>query len=266
MTPRGSNPKKRRPKDDPSKSKNKKADAAAAQGAEAAGEAAAAEAAEAAQSAEAEAAKTASANTSEKKAAAAELEEQIRSLTDRLQRKTAEFDNYQKRAHKERDETRKYAVKPLALDLLGVLDSFERALGAGFAGEAAQDAAAQGPEAGSATSEFLAGFEMIREQFLNVLSTHGIVPIEALHEAFDPNLHDAVMEEENADFPDRTVIDELVKGFMLHDRLLRPARVRVSRQPAGDQATDPAEEETSEKTDEETPVERSEEFPEERAE
>jgi molecular chaperone GrpE len=248
MTPKGSNPGKRRLKDDPRNSpqkSEKKADkekAAAAQGAEAA-----------AQGAETEASKAASAGSSEKKNTAVELEEQVLSLTDRLQRKTAEFDNYQKRAQKERDETRKYATKPLALDLLGVLDSFERALGA--AGDADSDA-----------SEFLAGFQMIREQFLNVLSTHAIVPIEALHEPFDPNIHDAVMEEEDPDFPDRTVIDELVKGFMLHDRLLRAAQVRVSRQPAEEKADEPAGNETAEMAPEKTPQKTEEETPSEEPE
>ncbi len=144
------------------------------------------------------------------------LEEQVKDLTDRLQRKTAEFANYQKRIQKEMDETRKYAIKPLALDLLQVLDSFERALDS---------------EQPRVEDDFVKGFKMIYDLLKGSLTSHGIALIEAKDEPFDPNRHDAVMEEENPDLPDKTVIDELVKGYMLHERLLRPSRVRVSRTP-----------------------------------
>jgi len=150
------------------------------------------------------------------------LEEQIEELTDRLQRKTAEFANYQKRIQKEMDDTRKYAIKPLALDLLQVVDSFERALDSSMG---------DSPEQARVEDEFVKGFQMIYDLLKGALTSHGIAMIEAKDELFDPNRHDAVMEEENPDLPDKTVIDELVKGYMLHERLLRPARVRVSRVP-----------------------------------
>ena len=158
----------------------------------------------------------------------------MKDLTDRLQRKTAEFANYQKRIQKEMDDARRFAAKPLALELLSVIDSFERALGT-------QNADA---ENSGGTESIIQGLRLIHDQLLTTLANHGIVPIIALNEIFDPNLHDAIMEEENPDLPDKTVIDELVKGYMLHDRLLRPARVRVSRIPR------PAEEETTENDDE----------------
>jgi len=158
----------------------------------------------------------------------AELEEQVRDLTERLQRKTAEFANYQKRVRKEMEDTRKYAVGPLALELLSVLDSFDRALGSVESTPPQEGADPSGPAAGG---DVLKGLEMIHSQLKAALAGQGIVSIEALNERFDPNRHDAVMEEENPDLPDRTVMDELVKGYMLHDRLLRPARVRVSRAP-----------------------------------
>ena len=151
-----------------------------------------------------------------------ELEEQAAELTDRLQRKTAEFANYQKRIRKEMDETRKYAAGPMALELLTVLDSFDRALDSVDEGKEDWD---------DGKKEFLQGLILIQEQFRTALANHSIVPIEALGAPFDPNSHDAIMEEENPDLPDRTVMDELVKGYVLHDRLLRPARVRVARTP-----------------------------------
>jgi molecular chaperone GrpE len=150
-----------------------------------------------------------------------ELDGQVKELTDRLQRKAAEFANYQKRIQKEMDDARRFAAKPLALELLSVIDSFERALGS-------QNADA---ENSGGTESILQGMRLIHEQLLSALANHGIVPIDALNEIFDPNLHDAIMEEENSDLPDKTVIDELVKGYTLHERLLRPARVRVSRTP-----------------------------------
>ena len=178
------------------------------------------------------------------------LEEQVQDLTDRLQRKTAEFANYQKRIQKEMDETRKYAIKPLALDLLQVLDSFERAL------DSSAEESAERPQV---EDEFAKGFKMIYGLLKGALTSHGIVLIEAKDRPFDPNSHDAVMEEENPDLPDRTVIDELVKGYMLHERLLRPSRVRVSRTPkepsteekaADEKLSEDADEKLSEDADE----------------
>lgn len=136
---------------------------------------------------------------------------------DRLQRTTAEFSNYQKRVQREVEETRKYAAGPVALDLLGVLDNLRRAL------EAAE---------GKLDNGFLEGFRMIETQFLDVLQKHHITPVEAVNQPFDPNYHDAMMEVVDPSLPDKTVVEELEKGYLLHDRLLRPTRVRVSRQPS----------------------------------
>jgi molecular chaperone GrpE len=136
---------------------------------------------------------------------------------DRLQRTAADFSNYQKRSHRELEETRKYAASGLALDMIGVVDNFQRAL------EAAE---------GKMDEDFLKGFRMIEEQLLGMLAKHGIEPIEAVGKPFDPNFHDALLEAEDPDLPDKTVKDELERGYMIHDRLLRPTKVRVSRVPA----------------------------------
>ncbi len=142
-------------------------------------------------------------------------EDRIEEYKDRLQRKTAEFSNYQKRIQKEISEIQRYSIKPLALELLSVLDDFERAL------DAVSDL----------ENDFVKGFRMIREGLQAALSNHGVEPIEAQEKPFDPNLHDAIMEKDNPDLPDKTVLEEFKKGYMLYDRLLRPATVSVSRIP-----------------------------------
>ena len=138
-------------------------------------------------------------------------------IRDRLKRVTADFANFQKRSRKEQDETRKYAAGPLALDLLGVLDSFRRAL----------DSAE-----GKLDDAYLEGFRLIADQLLGLLGKHGVTPIEALNQPFDPNFHEALLEEPNSDLPDKTIVEEFETGYMHHDRLLRPTRVKVSRVPS----------------------------------
>ena len=135
---------------------------------------------------------------------------------ERLQRTSADYANYQKRIQREMEETRKHAAGPVALDLLGVVDNMHRAIEAAV---------------GKLDEDFIDGFKMIEQQLLDVLKRHGVKPIEAVEKPFDPNIHDALLEVEDASLPDRTVVDELEKGYMLHERLLRPTRVRVSRQP-----------------------------------
>jgi molecular chaperone GrpE len=137
---------------------------------------------------------------------------------DRFQRSVADFSNYQKRAQREADDTRKYAAGPMALNLLEVLDNFQRAL------SAAQD---------KIEIDYLKGFEMIAEQILSVLEKHGITPFDAEGKPFDPNFHDALFSVEDEELPDNTIMEELQKGYMQYDRLLRPARVKVSKRPAG---------------------------------
>jgi molecular chaperone GrpE len=136
---------------------------------------------------------------------------------DRFQRSVADFSNYQKRIQREMEETRKYAPGAMALHLLEVLDNFTRAL-----------AAARG----RIEDDYLKGFEMIEEQILSVLEKHGILPFDAEGKPFDPNFHDALFSVEDETLPDNTIMEELQKGYMHHDRLLRPARVKVAKRPA----------------------------------
>lgn len=171
------------------------------------------------------------------KVAAKTEEDWIREIEDfreRLQRTAADFANYQKRAQRETADVKKYAASPLALDLLGILDDFQRALAAA---------------AGKLDADFLHGFMMIEAQLRETLQKHGVKPIEALNEPFDPNVHDALMEVEDDELPDKTVKDEIQKGYMIHDRLLRPTRVRVSRRPAPPKADESEKTETEEEAE-----------------
>ncbi len=139
------------------------------------------------------------------------LEREIADLRDRSVRTLADFDNFRKRAERERQETRRYALLEPMRDLLEVVDNLERALAAG----------------GSA-DDLKQGIEMILRQLGDMLRRYGVQPLEAAGEPFDPAVHDAVLSRESAEVDEPTVIEEYQKGYMLHDRLLRPARVVVA--------------------------------------
>ena len=114
-------------------------------------------------------------------------------------------------------QERRFAHSPLAADLLAPLDNLERAI------EAAQKAGEKGPLA--------TGVTMVQAQLLDILKRFGITPIEAKGAAFDPNLHQAVMQQPSKDYKPMTVLQVLENGYMVHDRVLRPARVIVSTAP-----------------------------------
>jgi molecular chaperone GrpE len=133
-----------------------------------------------------------------------------------LKQTRADFENYQKRNARERESERKYAFFPLALELLPAIDNLERAIAA------AKQAGDQGPLAQGVTGT--------HRQLLDVLKRHNVMPIEALGQPFDPNKHQAVMQQPSADRPPGTVLQVLQQGFMIHDRVLRPASVVVSTQ------------------------------------
>jgi molecular chaperone GrpE len=137
---------------------------------------------------------------------------------DLAQRQRAEFENYQKRARKERDDERRFAHGPLASDLLPVIDNLERALAA----------AQQAGDAGS----LVHGVAMVQAQFLEQLKRHGVTRIDAQGKPFDPNLHQAVMQRPSADAEPNTVVQVLEPGFLIHERVLRPAKVIVSAKPS----------------------------------
>jgi molecular chaperone GrpE len=134
------------------------------------------------------------------------------SLLDRLARAQAEFDNARKRAGKEQQESRDYAIADAIKSLLPVMDSLERAL------HVKSDAA-----------ELRSGVELIYKQLQAALAKLSVNPIVAKGEPFDPRLHEAIELVETNDVPDHQVIEELQRGYKLKDRLLRPAMVRVAK-------------------------------------
>lgn len=134
-------------------------------------------------------------------------------LLDRMARSQAEFDNARKRAAREQQEYRDYASADVIKALLPVIDNFERALNA-----------AQGQ-----ASEFRTGIELIYKQLQDVLQKAGVRRLDAKGKQFDPRLHEAIEMVETEDVPDHEVLEELQSGYMLKDRLLRPAMVRVAK-------------------------------------
>jgi len=149
----------------------------------------------------------------ELKKKAAERDEYL----DLLQRTRAEYLNYIKRAQKDRADTIKYGVQEFAAKVVTVMDDFARAIASA---EKTKD-----------FQKFFEGVKLIETQFQKVLSDAGITPIETVGKPFDPALHEAIMQEEKADVPEGTILEEFERGFMLNDRVLRAARVKVSRKP-----------------------------------
>ena len=134
------------------------------------------------------------------------------SLVDRLARMQAEFDNARKRAAKEQQDFRDYALVDTIKAIIPVLDSFDRAL-------------QTSPE----KSEFHSGMELIHKQLVDALTKLGVKPISAKGEQFDPRYHEAIEMVDTEDVDDHQVLEELQRGYRLKDRLLRPAMVRVAR-------------------------------------
>lgn len=146
----------------------------------------------------------------------AQLQKERDDYYDRLLRATAEFDNYRKRTDRERQQLAEAAAADLIKDLLPLVDDLERAM---KAADATDEAAAP----------ILRGVEMIHKQLLDTLRKRGVTPIEALGADFDPNYHMAVMHEPAEGHRDNEVIEEFTRGYMLGDRLLRPAMVKVAK-------------------------------------
>jgi len=137
---------------------------------------------------------------------------------DRVLRLAAELDNLRKRQERELSEVRQFANENLLRELLPVLDNLERALEHGRQNET--------PEA------LMEGLDLVHQDFLKVLGRFGITPLDSVGERFNPTYHHAVMEEEAPEVEDQTVLKELQKGYLLQNRLLRPAMVVVSRNTA----------------------------------
>lgn len=132
------------------------------------------------------------------------------------QRTAADFSNFKRRTEEERGLVAQFANAILIGKLLAVLDDFDRALD-------------NVPE--DAHEGWVDGVRLVERKLRGLLEAEGVTPIEAVGQPFDPNIHEAVVHEDTTDHPDNQVIDELQRGYRLHDRILRPALVRVANNP-----------------------------------
>lgn len=150
----------------------------------------------------------------------ARLEAENAELKDKVLRAMAEVENVRRRTEREKADISKYAISKFAADVVGVSDNFRRAI------EATPKEALSSQPALRSLAE---GVEMIERDFLNVLERHGIKRIDPLHEKFDPNFHQAMFEEESLDVAPGAVVRVMQAGFMIDERLLRPALVSVAK-------------------------------------
>jgi molecular chaperone GrpE len=143
-----------------------------------------------------------------------DLQREREDYKDRWLRKTAEFENYRRRVERERREQADQTVTDLLIELLTIDDDFDRALTV---------------DAGEGGSAYRRGVELIHGKLQDLLRRHGVHPIEALGADFDPNVHQAVIHESSPDHREGEVIGELRRGYMIGERLLRPAMVKVAK-------------------------------------
>src|SRR5215467_7607204 len=139
---------------------------------------------------------------------------------ERLVRTTADFDNFKKRAAREKQDAIKFANENLLQKLIPVLDTFDMALAATQNGQT------------EAVQSLQTGVNMVYQQLRNALLDAGLEEVDATGKTFDPNLHEAVSQQETTDTPEGQVVQQLRKGYKLRERLLRPATVIVARHPA----------------------------------
>jgi molecular chaperone GrpE len=142
-------------------------------------------------------------------------DEELKQLQDRILRMAAEMENTRKRLEREKADSISFANEGLMRGLLPVIDNMERAL--------------QHGENDPNCRSLIEGVTMTLKSFGDVLGKYGCIPFDSVGKAFDPNYHEAVMQQESSEHPEKTVLQELQRGYTLHDRLLRPAMVIVSK-------------------------------------
>jgi len=135
---------------------------------------------------------------------------------DKLLRTQADFENMRKRLDREKQDFLKYANEGMILELLNVLDDLERVISLAEEKHEELDA-------------FLKGVEMILAHLYELFKTHGVKPVEAEGKVFDPHYHEALMQVENKDLPENTIVEVLQKGYLMHERVIRTAKVKVSK-------------------------------------
>ncbi|MBF0201218.1 MAG: nucleotide exchange factor GrpE [Desulfamplus sp.] len=156
-------------------------------------------------------------NSAEVASTMAELIAALDAEKDRVIRLAAEFDNYKKRSAREMAEFRKYANETIIKQLLTVVDNLERAIASANSDKRADKAS------------IVEGVEMTLRDILKLFDSFSVKRVDALGKPFDPSFHQAVSHQESDEHPDNTVINELQKGYTLHDRLIRPSMVVVSK-------------------------------------
>jgi molecular chaperone GrpE len=144
-----------------------------------------------------------------------EVEKEKNELSDRLLRTMAEFDNYRKRVAREKEDLIKYGNEKFAFDLLSVMDNFEKSL--------------EQAKTSQEVEPVIEGIEMILKQFVSAMEKYHVKPFESVGEPFDPERHEAMAQQEHDEYEENTVIEEYQKGYCLKEKLLRPARVIVSK-------------------------------------
>jgi molecular chaperone GrpE len=147
------------------------------------------------------------------------VEGEVNELKDKLARRQADFENYRKRMDRERSETFNRVSADVAQKLLPVLDNLKRALDTEASVEASES---------DEFRHFLSGVDLIYKQLEGVLDALGVKPVLAVGEQFDPHLHEAVVTEPTEDYQPETVMQELVRGYRIGDKLIRPALVKVA--------------------------------------
>jgi len=142
--------------------------------------------------------------------------ERAKEYWDKILRLQADFENTRKRLDKEKQDFVKFANEGIVIGLLNILDDLERTV------EIAQSKHQELPI-------FLKGVEMILAHLYDLLKEHGVRPIEAEGKVFDPHLHEALMQVEDKELPEHTVVEELQKGYLMHDKVIRTSKVKVSK-------------------------------------
>ncbi len=158
-----------------------------------------------------------------------QLEEELKESKDKYLRTLAEMENARKRMQKEKQEGTRFAVENVLEELLAPLDNFENALS--FTEKMSEE-----------TRTWALGFQMILNQFKDLLVANGVVPFTSVGTLFDPHRHQAIEIEETEDKPEGTILQEFVKGYMCQERTIRPARVKVAKKPAAPQELNKKEE------------------------
>ena len=161
-----------------------------------------------------------------------ELKKQIKQEQEKYLRSLADMENTRKRMQREKQDSTRFAIENVIAEFLAPLDHFENALG--FIHQASED-----------TKNWAKGFEMILTQFKDILSSHNVVPFLSEGKQFDPHLHEVLELEETDQYEEGVILQEFVKGYKCGNRVLRPARVKVSKAPGKEETNKQLDEENN---------------------